>query len=338
MSVYRHLLLFCAVSLFMACSTSGPQQPDWINANSEKYPANAYLLGRGQSEHRALAQDRARADLSKVFQLRIIEQSEDVVKFESESVAGEASGATSSSASRSITTQTDQILAGIRIAELWQDPATKQFHALAVLDRNQATNELRQAIQNQDTATEHEIAFARQRTNLFSQLGHANRAVMIQTNRTENQRLLKIIDPTGIGIPPVYNLASLQADRDDLLQRVHIEPRLLNDPIGGVEPILQGALAKAGFRPENAANASYRLETDLQLDGFTDNKGWYWYRGSLQINLRNKANDQSQGSHRWDIKVAAQNPDTAAQRARDTIDKTLTRELREVIIGFGLPQ
>ena len=161
---------------------------------------------------------------------------------------------------------------------------------------------------------------------------------MIQTNRTENQRLLKIIDPTGIGIPPVYNLASLQADRDNLLQRVHIEPRLLNDPIGGVEPILQGALAKAGFRPESGANAAYSLEADLQLDGFADNKGWYWYRGSLQINLRSKAEDQSQGSYRWDIKVAAQNPDTAAQRARDTIDKTLTSELRDVIIGFGLPQ
>lgn len=339
MPLYRHLLLFCTIALFTACSTSGPKQPDWITGNSDEYPANAYLLGRGQSEHRALAQDRARADLSKVFQLRIIEESEDIVKYESQMMAGEASGATSSSASRSITTQTDQILDGIRIAELWQDPVSNQFHALAVLDRNQATNDLRQAIQNQDMATEHEITFARrQQNNLFSQLGHAGRAVAIQTSRYENQRLLKIIDPTGIGVPPVYNLASLQADRDNLLQRVHIEPRLLNDPIGGVETILQGALAKAGFQAETTTKADYRLETDLQLNGFADNKGWYWYRGSLQINLLSKADDQSQGSHRWDIKVAAQNPDTAAQRARDKIDKILTSELRDVIIGFGLPQ
>lgn len=338
MSVYRHLLLLCVIFLFLGCSTSGPKQPDWINANSDKYPANAYLLGRGQSEHRALAQDRARADLSKVFQLRVTEESEDVVKYESQTLAGEASGATSSSASRSITTQTDQIVEGIRIAELWQNPANNQFHALAVLDRNQASHDLRQAIQNLDIATEHEISFARQQDKLFSQLGHASRAVAIQASRYENQRLLKIIDPTGIGVPPVYNLASLQADRDNLLQRVHIEPRLLNDPIGGVDAILHGALAKAGFQAETAANADYRLEADVQLDGFTDNKGWYWYRGSLQINLLSKVDDQSQGSHRWDIKVAAQNPDTAAQRARDTIDKTLAAELRDVIIGFGLPQ
>jgi len=74
------------------------------------------------------------------------------------------------------------------------------------------------------------------------------------------------------------------------------------------------------------------------LDGFADNKGWYWYRGSMQINLLSKTKDHSQGSHRWDIKVAAQNPDTAAQRIRDEIDKILNAELRDVIIGFGTPE
>ena len=335
MSLYRNLFPFLFISLLTACTSPGSKQPDWINAGSDKYPANAYLLGRGQSDNRALAQDRARSDLSKIFQLRVIEESEDVVKFETQNLAGQQTGKTATSASRYITTQTDQIVEGIRIAELWQDPANKQFHALAVLERNQAANDLRQAIQHQDTATEHEITFARQEDNLFSQIGHASQAVAIQSNRYENQRMLKIIDPTGIGVPPVYNLAGLRADRNSLLQRVHIELRLLNDPIGGVEPILQGALAKAGFQHDTTSKANYRLEADLQLDGFADNKGWYWYRGSMQINLLSKAKDQSQGSHRWDIKVAAQNPDTAAQRARDEIDKTLNAELRDVIIGFG---
>ena len=338
MSLYRHLLLLLFMSLFAACSTSGSKQPDWINAGSDKYPAHAYLLGRGQSNNRALAQDRARSDLSKIFQLRVIEESEDIVTYESQNLAAKKTGKTASSASRYIATQTDQIVEGIHIAELWQDPANKQFHALAILDRNQATNDLRQAIQNQDTATEHEITFARQQDNLFNQVGHASRAIAIQSNRYENQRMLKIIDPTGMGIPPVYNLTSLRTDRNNLLQRVHIELRLLNDPIGGIEPILQGALAKAGFQHDTTIKANYRLEADLQLHGFTDNKGWYWYRGSMQINLLSKAVDQSQGSHRWDIKVAAQNPDTAAQRARDEINKTLNADLRDVIIGFGTPE
>jgi len=338
MSLYRNLLLLLILALVAACSTPGSKQPDWINAASRDYPANAYLLGRGQSDNRALAQDRARADLSKIFQLRVIEESEDTVKFESQDLAVKEAGKTTSSASRYITTQTDQIVAGIRIAELWQDPVNKQFHALAVLDRNQTANDLRQAIQNQDTATEHEINFARQQPNLFSQLGHASQAIAIQASRYENQRMLKIIEPAGMGIPPVYNLAGLRADRDNLLQRVHIELQVLNDPLGGIEPILQGALAKTGFQHTTSNKADYRLEADLQLDGFTDDKGWYWYRGTLQINLLSQMDGQSQGSHRWDIKVAAQNPDIAAQRARDSIDKTLSAELRDVIIGFGTPQ
>ncbi len=334
MMQYPGLYLLFLVSLLTACSTA-TKQPDWINANSAQYPANAYLLGRGQSDNRALAQDRARADLSKIFQLRITEQSEDVVTFASQA---QEAGKIEASASRFITTQTDQIVEGIRIAELWQDPASSQYHALAVLDRNQAANDLRQAIQAQDAATEDEITFARQQNDLFNQIGHASQAVAIQSSRYENQRILKIIDPTGIGIAATHNLTSLRSHRDELLQRVQIELLILNDPIGGVAPILQGALAGAGFRHAANNKANYRLEADLQLDGFPDNKGWYWYRGSLQINLLDNTGGQSQGSHRWDLKVAAQNPDTAAQRARDQISKNLNAELRSVIVSFGVPE
>ncbi len=331
---YPGLYLLFLVSLLTACSTA-TKQPDWINANSAKYPANAYLLGRGQSDNRALAQDRARADLSKIFQLRITEQSEDVVTYVAQD---QDAGKIETSASRFITTQTDQIVEGIRIAELWQNPANGQYHALAVLDRNQAANDLRQAIQGQDVATEDEIALATQQSELFIQIGHASQAVAIQSSRYENQRILKIIDPTGIGVPASHNLTSLRGHRDELLQRVQIELLILNDPIGGVEPILQGALAGAGFQHAANDKANYRLEADLQLAGFNDAKGWYWYRGSLQINLLNNTGGQSQGSHRWDLKVAAQNPDTAAQRARDMISKNLNAELRSVIVSFGVPE
>ena len=324
--------LILLVSLLTACSTTTSKQPEWINDNSSEYPAMAYLHGRGQSDNRALAQDRARADLSKIFRLHITEQSEDVVSYTAQD---QQAGKTESSASRHITTQTDQIVEGIRIAELWQDPANAQYHALAVLDRNQAANDLRQAIQDQDAATDYEITLARKQSELFNQIRHASQAVAIQQSRYENQRILKIIDPTGIGIPATHNVTRLRSQRDELLQRVQVELGILNDPIGGLEPILQGALVEAGFQQTTKGNANYTLEADLQLDGFSDNKGWYWYRGSLQVNLLNNTAGQSHGSHRWDVKVAAQNPGTAAQRVRDKLATLLNTELRNIIISFG---
>jgi len=328
---FRLVFLLLAMTL-SACSTPGNKQPDWVNANSGKHPEQAYLIGRGQSENRALAQDRARADLSKIFQVQISEQSEDVVSYEAQVYEA---GKVSSSASRNIQSQTNQIIEGIRIAEIWQNPVDNQYHALAILDRNQAANNLRQAIQQQDAATEDEIALARQQTNLFSQIGHASQAVAIQFARGENQRVLKIVDPTGIGAPPTYNLNSLRSQRNALLERVKIELQLTNDPIGGVEPILQGALAEAGFTHTTGDKANYLLQSDLQLDGFKDSQGWFWYRGSLQINLLDITGKESQGSHRWDLKVSAQNSGTAAQRARDLINEKLNAELRNVIISFG---
>jgi hypothetical protein len=332
----RSLLVPALLLLLVACASSGSKQPDWINGTSSQYPEQTYLIGRGQSENRGIAQDRARADLAKIFEVRINEQSTDTVTYQGTTdTEGAQNNQLSSAASREVRTHTKQIIQGIRIAELWQDPESGQYHALAVLNRNQAANDLRQAILQQDRATEREIALAKQQGDLFNQIGHASRALDLQQSRYSEQRMLKIIDPTGIGVPPVYNLAVLQTDRDSLLQRVSIHAQVKNNSITGLDGIVEGAIANAGFTSTPLKQANYLLDTDLQVHSFRDDKGWYWYRGSLQIDLRAASSGKSIGNHRWDIKVSAVNSDTALQRVRDAVNNTLNRELRNVIVAFG---
>ncbi|MCG6934849.1 MAG: hypothetical protein LJE73_03005, partial [Proteobacteria bacterium] len=186
-----------------------------------------------------------------------------------------------------------------------------------------------------DIATGREISLAKQQGDLFSQIGHASRALELQQSRYGEQHLLKIIDPTGIGVSPVYNLAVLQTDRDSLLQRVRISVEVKNDPVDGLASLVEGAVAKAGFANAPGDKANYLLDADLKLHSFRDDQGWYWYRGSLQIDLLALPGRKSIGSHRWDIKVSAVNSDTALQRARDEVSTKLNRELRDVIVAFG---
>ncbi|HID48226.1 MAG TPA: hypothetical protein EYP40_01195 [Chromatiales bacterium] len=116
------------LALLAACTGPGDTQPDWIDGVSKAYPAQSHLLGRGQSETRAIAQDRARADLAKVFEVRIREQSTDTVAFESKTDAeGQPTGQLATSARREVQTRTQQIIQGIRIGDLWRDPATGQY-------------------------------------------------------------------------------------------------------------------------------------------------------------------------------------------------------------------
>lgn len=334
----RHLLPILLLLAITACASSGTKSPDWVTGKSAQYPAQTYLTGRGQGDNRGVAQDRARADLSKTFEVQIKEQSTDRVKYQGTSTEEGMQSQLDATASREVMTRTDQVIQGIEIAELWEDPETGQVHAFAILDRNKSSNDLRQSIQQQDSATAREIALAKQQADLFSKIGNASRAVELQEIRYEDQWILKIVDPTGIGVPPAYNLSSLRTDRDSLLQRLRIKSSVVNDPIGGLSEIVDGAIAKSGFSHVTDGNPDYLLESDLQVDSFRDKKGWFWYRGNLQVNLVNISDNHSLGSHRWEIKVSSTNSDTAAQRVLDTTNKKLEAELRNVIIGFGTPR
>jgi hypothetical protein len=339
MSIKNCLIFILPLLIFTACSHTGPHKPDWIDGQANQYPAQAYLSGYGQSEYRAIAQDRARADLSKIFQVNIYEQSEDKVAYQGQKTAdGQQETLLLTDSSRIIATQTEQIVSGIRIAEIWQDPQNQQYHALAILDRIKMSNSLRQTIDQQDIAIEKEITQSQRQNELLIKIGHASQALTLQKAREANQNFLVIIDPAGIGVPPRYHSETLHVDRNALLNRLHIAIEVTPTSMGDIQPIVSGALAHAGFQHEkDPSKANYVLITELKVDQHQDNEGWYWYRGTLQVSLKNIETQQQSGSHRWEIKVSAQQPELAKQRVMNAVDTTLKTELRQIIIQFGYP-
>jgi len=207
------------------------------------------------------------------------------------------------------------------------------------LDRTKMSNSLRQTIDQQDIAIEKEIAQSQQQNELLSKISHASRAFSLQQSRDANQKMLGIIDPAGIGVPARYHSETLLVDRNALLKRIHLSSEITEESMGDLEAIVTGAMAHAGFQHEiDQSKANYNLMAALKVDLHQDNEGWYWYRGTLQISLKNIETQQQSGTHRWDIKVSAQQLDLAKQRVLDAVDTTLKSELREVIIQFGNAQ
>lgn len=330
-------LLACAglVTLLAACAASpDADRPAWIDGPSERWPASAWLVGRGQSPSRAIAQDRARADLAKNFSVRVAETSRDVTRYEGSQPAGKsATGTVRRSARREIETRTEQILRGVEIADLWRDPQSGEYHALAVLDRMQAAAGLREFIADRDAATAREIALAREAADPLTAARHATRAVTLQVAREEAQRLLKVVDPSGLGEPSRWQLEVLRSDRDALLARVRIRTQVVADPVGDLEPLLAGAVADAGFAAGSDA-AGYLLRARLELTPLIDEQGWHWYRGSLQLELLDLPDRQPRGSVRWPVKVSARDAGTARQRVLDEIGRRLQQDLRRTLIAF----
>lgn len=336
---YFILNLCLATLLLQGCaSTKKGGMPDWVNGNSAQYPTSQYLIGRGEHKRQPIARDRARADLSKIFEVAIDEQSTDIVKFSSRTVGKDTIQQLESEASRDITARTEQVVKGVEINDIWHNPKTKVYHALATINRMQASRRLREDISRQDQVTRTYLGKARASNDLITQIGAATRAVSVQINRDSNQRILKIIDRSGVGVPPVYNLGKLIGDRDSLVKRLRIAARASRDDLGDAERLVSGALAKVGFAHSKNNKALYILDVKIEMQPIEDKEGWFWMRGVLDINLMNAKSEESHGSHRWEIKSSAQTVESAKKRAQTQIDNILKKDLKQTIISFGTPE
>jgi hypothetical protein len=323
-------LAIVATGILVFGCASTPSTPDWVNGKSAKYPDNQYLVGRGQAGTLEDARNRARADLAKILEVGVSAKSSDVTTYSS----GPAGG-TDSQISRSITTRTEQIVRGIQIPEVWQDPQTKAYSALAVLPRNQAAMGLRADIDRLDAATRGYVAQARSAPDLLAQVAAASRALDSQRERDGVQRTLQVIDVTGLGVPPEQNSGQLAADLNELLKRLHMKPQAVAGSQDGLERMLSAALSQAGFVPDAGQSAPYVLLGSLQLDDLGLINGWYWMRGTLEVQLTEAASGKVRGNKRWEIKTSSPQKATAQRRTLDEVDQTLKRDLRPAILQFA---
>ncbi len=332
MKLSAFAIIALMISLISGCA-SKPAVPDWVVGDSASYKSNQYLIGRGHASTQEEAKDRARADLSKIFQVAVTVDSEDIQKFRTDTAA--EGGQYESQSSRHITTHTEQIIRGIQIAELWQDPNTQSHHALAILPRLQTAASLRQQISQLDSETSNHVEQSRKSTDLFLKIAAANQAVESQLEREALQKSLQVVDITGRATESPTSSAKLYSDMSELLKRVKIAPQTLENEPTGFSEIVSGALAQAGFMIDTGQNPEFLLQSKLDLTDLGFRDGWYWQRGTMEVTLIENANKRIRGTKRWNIKGNAPDKESAAKRTLNQADAVLKQELRAAIIEMA---
>ncbi len=323
-----------ALTLFLLSGcASQPVVPDWINGDSAKYKNTQYLIGRGQAATQEEAKDRARADVAKVFQVAVVASSEDLQRAKSDSTGAPQY---EEQASRHISTRTEQIISGIQIAELWQDPTTRSYHVLAILPRLQTAASLRQQIGELDEATRNCIEQSRKDSDLFMKIAAASHALEAQQEREVLQKNLQVVDVTGRGVEAQWSSAKLKSDMGELLKRVSIAPRVAADAPAGLAEMVAGALAQAGFLLDTSDHPQFVVQAGMNLTDLGLKDGWYWQRGTLEITLSETGSDRVRGTRRWGIKGNGQDKASATRRAMDQANTILKQELGTSIIGMAI--
>ncbi len=256
------LILFF-ITLLLANTVALAKPPDWVNSQSNRYPAGFYLVGVGQADSREGAKEDALASIAKIFRVQIEQQTSDWEKY----IQIESRGKTQIEQKKSIESlthvSTDKVIEGVVIVETAQDGAV--YYALAMMDRLQATAKLSERIADLDQRVKASLALAQQSPEKLSRIKNYKYAIKTLLMRDATNTELQIVNVKGSGIPsPVSITEVVQAYDEWLAKNFLIDVEVSGAQGAVVEEAITASLLREGF-PVNGDDED--VDSDLLVKG-----------------------------------------------------------------------
>ncbi len=322
------LLISMATLTLLACSSSGPP-PAWLEEAPSAYPEADFLSAVGEAGNREDASNRALANLAKIFEVAVQDDSLDFAQARVVQVEGEARTTNRQEASRRVTTEAQQVLEGTRIASHWTS-AEGQAFSLAVLEKAPAAGRFREAVHDADQKTRDLMDYAnRQAPNAVAALSALEAARWIQIQRDAINRNLSVVSGRGLRAP--YDQSSLETMIRQALATLQFSTWGTSNYL---DTLLQNGIGRLGITYNEVSN--YTLEGKLDTEPIEERDGWFWLRGSLDLSLRH--GEESIAQQRWPIKVSATDRGMTEQRAGDQIVNEMPAYLYELLTSGEVPQ
>jgi len=330
----RKIPLALLTGLFLvSCSIIAEPQPDWVEGDAGFYPNEKYMTATGSAANAELAKNRALGNLSKIFETHIKESSTTRSNTNVSINNGSESFTKNHRLAQQIQVRTDKIINGARIAETWKDSKLFNYHSLAVLDRVQAGNNIKDEMSRLDSETEVMLSRSDNNGDVLFSLSALDKSVALQFERQTLQKMLKVIDTRGKGSPAKWNLAELKNKLENKLQSLEIGTAVDNDPIGKLNQSLKSAMGNAGFPAGNGSSA-FTLVANLDVQDLGFRQGWYWLRGKLSVKMV-ETDGRIRGRKQWALKVSALQHNDAESRLMTQVAKKLNAELKPAILEFA---
>jgi len=259
-------------------------RPDWVERESAEWPREMYLLGVGSADERAVAEDRARAGVARIFTTHV--SSALAASTAESSVRKERTAAWTEQISVSEETRstTDKVLEGVEIVQVWQDPQSHQFYALAALDRQQAAARLDARLESLETSARPLRAHL-DAPERVTGLAAATRLLRLERDRRALDGELRIVAPTRPSRAVVEETAARE-----LLARTSVGLTVTGDDEGVVLDAVRSALVNLGFAVQaEAAGSDLVGEATVALEKLGNRDGWYWSRVRVEVVLKDSA-------------------------------------------------
>jgi hypothetical protein len=307
------------------------RKPAWVDGESAEWPREQYVLGVGSADEREAAEDRARAEIARVFSTRVASTMRSSSSESNVTSDGRTSTTEEVSAADETTSTADRLLEGVEIAQVWQDPATQRTYVLAVVDRQRVAGRLRARLEEIEALAAPLRARLTSRAETDRAMPKADaasaalRLLRLKARREAIQSDLRIVAPSD---PRLRDGVRDEAAAREALSRVSVALSVPGDVDGAVGSALAGGLSALGFSMQrDAAGADLIGEANVSIEDLGRRDGWFWARATTGLVLRDAASGR----------VIAQANDSAREASRVQAESarrvlgTLSGKLRQSV-------
>jgi len=318
--------------------TKKGKRPDWVDGESSEYPSSFYMTGVGYAPDRQTAENKARAEISKIFYSEIDASNRAYEEYLQTTYKGKSKTRESISIEDITKVSTQKVLSGVSIAQVYlQSRPDKLFYALAILDRKQSKRILRQKIVQLDGDIQKLFADSRIVKDKLTQIQYLNTCIEKFIIRMVYNAELRIVSRSGEGIPPTVRFTEIKKQLTDILLRDFlIALSVKGTRSSDIKEALVEALNKKGFSvSDDFASASVVVRGNVNIRPFEQGSSeWKFVRWKAYFDLVDQQGGAVFGSIKKTGKEGHLNVSQAEERAVRKIRKILATDIADDITKY----
>lgn len=317
------------------------KRPDWVHGESIQYPSAQYLTGVGYDSDRKTAEDKARAEIAKIFMSRIDQQTKSYEEYLQTTSKGKSRTEEALSIEEITKVSTQKVLSGVRVAKVYQESAPDSlFYALAVLDRDQSAEILKDKVNDLDREVERLVSRAAAERDMLAKIKLLTQSLEKFVLREAHDAELRIVSRSGRGITSPVRFTQIKSELESILFRDFlIGVSVTGSRAGEIRDALLQGLNQQGFSiSDNLSNAQVIVRGTVEIEPLDRGPSeWKYVQWRTHFDMIDKKGGAVFGSvdkaGREGHLNIPQAENRAVRKMREALTTEIAREMRRYIFS-----
>jgi len=316
--------------------SSSTTRPRWTENPSSVYSTARYVTGVGVGVNRDMATKNALADLSSFFGQSIQSDQRSSYQYNDAIRSGAFNDFMETSTIRSnvITEVALDELFGAEIKEVWQESATREYFALAVLDKTIAAQIYSDKIVANKSIIDNLLNIAPSDRNTLAEYSRYQLASVIADINVKYSNLLQTINYNS---PiPVTSGDYYRIELQNLAKRISIGVRVRGDKANRISNALTKTITDLGFRSDGPSSR-HLLDVNIIMEPVVypnQRDNFKYVRYDFDLNLRDTVLNSVLTTWSFGDREGHTSVSEAENRVIRTIDDKINKEFKNYFLNF----